>query len=147
MKTVVVLFHPTPDKSARNKLIETQIKALPNVTYHTVSSTTIDAAAEQALLKQYDRIVFQYPIYWYNLPGCGKLYLDAVLDKEMFKGKHIKVVNTTGAPKFVYKKPEVLFNIWQNIAGYCGMTYEEPFILYAMEKESKINELKAQLAK
>ncbi|CAL6051675.1 glutathione-regulated_potassium-efflux system ancillary protein [Hexamita inflata] len=58
MKTIVVLFHPNPENSIRNRQIQEQIQQLHNVTYHTISST-IDAQTEQALLKQFDRIVFQ----------------------------------------------------------------------------------------
>ncbi|CAL6065016.1 NADPH_oxidoreductase [Hexamita inflata] len=147
MKTIVVLFHPTPDSSKRNKLIQEQLQSLPNVTYHIVSSTTIDAAAEQMLLKQYDRIVFQYPMYWYNLPGCGKLYLDAVLDKDMFKGKHVMIVNTVGAPNFYYKKPDMFFHFWERTVEYCGMVYDGSFILYALETKARILKLKELISK
>ncbi|CAL6001805.1 NADPH_oxidoreductase [Hexamita inflata] len=113
MKTIIVLFHPNPENSIRNRQIQEQVQQLHNVTYHTISSTTIDSVSEQALLKQFDRIVFQYPIYWYNLPGCGQLYLDAVLDKNLFKNKKLKIIATTAAPRIVYKNKRNLLKFWE----------------------------------
>ncbi|CAL6035243.1 Flavoprotein-like_superfamily [Hexamita inflata] len=37
MKTIVVLFHPNPEESVRNKILIDAIKKVKNVTVHVVS--------------------------------------------------------------------------------------------------------------
>jgi putative NADPH-quinone reductase len=39
----------------------------------------IDILQEQHLLQQYDKIVFQFPFYWFNCPPLFKKWLDEVL--------------------------------------------------------------------
>ncbi len=39
----------------------------------------IDAKTEQEALLNADRIIFQYPIYWYNIPPVLKQWFDQVL--------------------------------------------------------------------
>ena len=39
----------------------------------------IDVQAEQRLIEQYSKIVFQFPFYWFNCPPFFKKWLDEVL--------------------------------------------------------------------
>ena len=39
----------------------------------------INVQAEQKLIEQYDKIVFQFPFYWFNCPPFFKKWLDEVL--------------------------------------------------------------------
>ncbi|CAL6001817.1 NADPH_oxidoreductase [Hexamita inflata] len=146
-KTLVVLMHPNPDNSVRNKLIIDEISKLDNVTVRTISSTKIDVEEEKKVLLEYQRIVFQYPVQWYNVPGVGKEYLDQVLRKYNLKGKQLIVVNTTGAPKSSYKNPEVITELWGYTANYCGMILEKTFTLFVDDDVAKIAELKEAIDK
>ncbi|RTL87458.1 flavodoxin family protein [Ancylobacter aquaticus] len=40
---------------------------------------TIDVEREQQLLLEHDRIVLQFPMYWYSMPPLLKKWLDDVL--------------------------------------------------------------------
>lgn len=84
MKTLIILAHPNIQQSVVNKSwIEALQKTLPEVKVHDIYSQypdwNIDIEAEQTLLSAYDRIIFQYPIYWYSVPPLLKKWLDDVL--------------------------------------------------------------------
>ncbi|CAL6001821.1 NADPH_oxidoreductase [Hexamita inflata] len=149
MKTIIVLFHPAPDKSKRNALIQSHLEQLPNLTYHIISQYSFDPIYEQTLLKQFDRIIFQYPLYNYNIPGIGKLFLDSVLDKKLFRNKRLRIIVTTGQPRMFYKTKliQTVFKSWECVSELCGFVFEEPFVLFGLQKESKIVELKKLLRK
>ena len=49
---------------------------------------------------------------------------------------------TTGGTKVQYKGTEVITLMFQGIAGYCQMKYEEPFILFSDEPIERGEELR-----
>lgn len=53
-----------------------------NITYMNLCETykdfNFDIPKEQERLSSYDRIVFQFPIFWYSSPGILKTYVDSV---------------------------------------------------------------------
>lgn len=84
MKTIIILAHPNIEQSRINKgQIEALEKSHPDIYIHNIylayPDGKIDVAAEQNLLSQYDRIIFQYPFQWYNMPPFLKQWLDEVL--------------------------------------------------------------------
>lgn len=83
MKTLIVLAHPNIEQSYVNKSwIEALSESNPEVEvrdlYKVYPDWKIDVAVEQALLVNYDRVVFQYPFQWYNMPPLLKKWLDDV---------------------------------------------------------------------
>lgn len=83
MKTIIILAHPNIEQSNINKSwIEALAKSNPEVYVHNIyqkyPNWQIDVAAEQALLLNYDRVIFQYPFQWYNMPPLLKKWLDDV---------------------------------------------------------------------
>ncbi|CAL5973061.1 NADPH_oxidoreductase [Hexamita inflata] len=146
MKTIVVLFHPNPEESVRNKILIDEIKKVKNVTIHVVSGPVQDVEAEKKLLNQYDRIVFQYPIYWFTVPAVGKAYMDAIFSQNGFAGKHIKVVSTTGGIRAHYGDASLFKTIWDAIAPYCGAKLEEQFVFFGDDAPEAAAQLAAQLA-
>lgn len=83
MKTLVIVAHPNIEQSTINK---TWLQALeqnaPDITVHNIYTSypdwNIDVAAEQSLLEQHDRIIFQTPIYWFSIPPLLKKWFDDV---------------------------------------------------------------------
>lgn len=72
----------------------------------------IDVAAEQKLIEQYDKIVFQFPFYWFNCPPLFKQWLDEVLtygwaygSKSGYKvaGKKIALALSVGIDEHEYR--------------------------------------------
>ena len=70
----------------------------------------IDVAEEQKLLAEHDRIIFEYPIFWFNMPPLLKKWLDEVLSygwaygpAYSLEGKDFGVAVSTGGIEDAYK--------------------------------------------
>ncbi|WP_271895992.1 NAD(P)H-dependent oxidoreductase [Candidatus Phyllobacterium onerii] len=65
---------------------------------------TIDVDNEQRLIEAHDRIILQFPIYWYSVPAVLKNWIDRVLshgwaygrDGDAFVGKELGLAYSTG---------------------------------------------------
>lgn len=74
MKTLVIAAHPDLGASRIYSAWLTVLRAArgPDITVHALYARypdeRIDVQREQALLRDHDRIVFQFPIYWYSSP-------------------------------------------------------------------------------
>lgn len=115
-KTLIILAHPNMAESKVNKALIESIQNEPNITVHDLYATyktveAIDVAKEQALLLQFDRIVFQFPLYWYSAPAMLKEWQDKVLsygfaygpEGSKLAGKESKIVVSTGSPEYAYQ--------------------------------------------
>lgn len=83
-KTLVLVAHPDLSKSRVNKAWLEEIKNYPDKImvhdlYAAYPDWQIDVPKEQALAEQHDRIIFQFPFYWYSSPPLLKKWLDDVL--------------------------------------------------------------------
>ena len=81
-KTLVIVVHPTLSTSTINKAWSEA--AYGHATLHFLydaypNGASFDIAAEQALIEAHDRIVFQFPLYWYAAPYLLKKWLDEVI--------------------------------------------------------------------
>lgn len=115
MKTIIILAHPNIEGSVVNKTwIETLAKSNPEVTVHDLYKTypdwKIDVAAEQQLLEQHDRIIFEYPIYWFGMPPLLKKWFDDVLTygwaygpAYSLEGKEFGAAISTGGVESAYQ--------------------------------------------
>ncbi len=77
MKTLVIVIHPTIESSVINKRwIEALHKFPEKFVVHQLHKVypdeNIDVPAEQKLIEQFDKIVFQFPYYWFNCPPCSR---------------------------------------------------------------------------
>src|SRR5690625_7830283 len=83
MKTLVLVFHPNLSESRGNLRLVEEIKKHPNATVHNVyeaySDEKIDIQKEQQLVEEHDRIVLQFPFYWYSAPPLLKKWLEEVI--------------------------------------------------------------------
>lgn len=143
MKTVVLLFHPNFEASHINKAFEQAISGDYTVRhmYDLYPDNKIDVAKEQAVLTEADRIVLQFPMYWYSSPSLLKEWQDAVLlygwaygsTGKALHGKELLLAVSTGAPNYtheagMYTATELL-RPFQAMAEFCGMTYLTPFVV------------------
>ncbi len=82
MITTIALFHPHLESSRFNARLSAAVKKLPHVTvrdmYALYPEGIIDVKAEQAVLSEADRIVLQFPMYWYSSPALLKQWEDDV---------------------------------------------------------------------
>ncbi|MCT1532725.1 NAD(P)H-dependent oxidoreductase [Sphingobacterium daejeonense] len=84
MKTLIVVIHPDFNNSVINKKWVESLQKYPDKFYihllHQVyPNENIDIKAEQKLVEKYEKIVFQFPFYWFNCPPLFKKWLDNVL--------------------------------------------------------------------
>lgn len=115
MKTVVLLFHPNFEASRINKAFEQAIGGDYTVRHMYVlyPDNKIDVAKEQVVLIEADRIVLQFPMYWYSSPSLLKEWQDQVLLYGWAYGSSGKALHGK----------ELL------LAEFCGMTYLTPFVV------------------
>jgi len=92
MRTLIILAHPTLDKSVIN---HAWLKALAasdlEVTVHRLydaypNGGPLDVDAEQALVRAHVSIVWQFPFYWFSTPPLLKQWQDEVLTHDFAYG-------------------------------------------------------------
>lgn len=138
MKNIlIILAHPDINKSTGNKYITEKLNELPNVEVRNLNllypDYKIDVAKEQEKLKKADIIVFQFPLFWYNVPSIMKEWIDNVFSygfafgkgNYQLEGKKVITSFTTGTsikdyPEDVIEK--IAFPI-KGLADYCKMEY------------------------
>lgn len=83
MKILDIVVHPHLEQSMINKAWMNRLQQEPNITIHDLYGAypngIIDVNKEQQLLLAHDRIVFQFPMYWYSSPSLLKEWFDVVL--------------------------------------------------------------------
>lgn len=114
-KTIVVLGHPNYQNSKVNRALIESLPKSEDITIHNIVEIypdgNVDGEKERKLLESYDRIIFQYPIHWYNMPAVMKNWWDKVfvpgwtnVGGTALRGKEIGVVATAGIPEENLKK-------------------------------------------
>ncbi|MBW3091504.1 NAD(P)H-dependent oxidoreductase [Bifidobacterium sp. 82T10] len=150
MKTLVLAFHPDLSRSRANAALVRAARELPAdaVTvrdeYALYPDGVVDVAVEQRLVEDHDRIVLQFPLYWYSSPALLKEWEDKVLafgwaygpDGEALRGKQIMVATTAGGPESEYQPvdegatiDEVL-SPYRMMARYTHAVWREPFVVF-----------------
>ncbi|WP_394747535.1 NAD(P)H-dependent oxidoreductase [Spongiimicrobium salis] len=92
-KTLVIVAHPKLGSSRINKRWIEELKKHPDkIIVHDVHATypdlEIDIKKEQELLESVDKIVLQFPFYWFNCPPFVKKWIDDVLAHGWAYGKN-----------------------------------------------------------
>ena len=150
-RTLVLLAHPDLESSRINSALADAVRNLPGVTVRDLGAvrgkTGFDTATEQALLLGADRLVLQFPWYWYSVPGLLKEWMDQVLTYgfaygsggDKLRGKTLQVVTTTGGPGESYQPGGYnrftmteLMRPLDATAHLCGMPLAEPFVLHGV---------------
>ena len=115
VKTLVIVTHPNIESSVWNKAWVNELKKHDEITIHELykeyPDENIDVHREQQLVLAHDRIIFQYPLYWYTAPPLLKKWFENVLlyswaygpGGTKTTGKEIGVAFSYGAPKDAYQ--------------------------------------------
>ncbi|WP_441245701.1 NAD(P)H-dependent oxidoreductase [Kitasatospora sp. McL0602] len=155
MRTLVLLAHPSYAGSRGNRTLTEAVRDLPDVTVHDLYATypdqRLDVGREQRLAEEHDRIVLQFPLYWFSTPGLLKQWQDEVIlhgwgygpGGEALQGKTLQVVVTTGGGSEHYGPEgknlrtvgELLVPL-ATMAAFTGMEYAEPLVVHAVELSS-----------
>ncbi|MDO4790146.1 MAG: NAD(P)H-dependent oxidoreductase [Porphyromonas sp.] len=151
MKTLVVVGHPHLQKSVVNKAWYEYIQGKSNELNTTVrllsdhyGDNGFDIEKEQSVLSEYDRIILQFPLYWYMVPAIMKEWMDRVWcegwaygeNGDKMEGKLIEVAVSTGAPDFVFDAGislETYLSFIKGSAGFLRAKSGRLFALYGAE--------------
>ena len=149
MKTLVIAAHPNMEGSTINSTwVKRLRKEEGEITVHELYAAypdgKIDVEREQQLLLQHDRIVFQFPFYWYSSPSLLKEWQDVVLaygwaygsQGTNLHGKEFMLVTSTGGPEAAYQaggynhySMSELTKPFQAMANLTGMRFLPTFTL------------------
>lgn len=142
MRTLVIVSHPEISQSGSQQFLKHGIKDFEEVTFHHLEGCypdgKINREIEHQLLKTHDRIIFQFPFYWYSSPALLKEWQDQVFagdnfygpEGSMLKGKEFGLVVTIGIKENAYRAGgregytiDELTRPYQAIANHMGMSY------------------------
>lgn len=164
MKTLIIVTHPNLDESVINKKwVEELLKFPEEFTVHQLYEVypdeKIDVLAEQRLVEQHDKIVFQFPYYWFNCPSLLKKWFDEVLTHGWaygsksgyrMKGKKIALAISLGVEENelcasgIYKYTlHELTRSFELSFEYVKANYQLPFAFYGMEHNVSPNHISA----
>jgi len=162
MKTVLVLAHPNMKESIYNK---TLVEALEKQNYKNViihdlyklyPDFNIDIKAEQNLLLNADKIIFETPVYWYNMTPLLKKWMDDVFEHgwayghngTKLHGKKFGWILTAGASEQDYREAqpqlpslESCFNFLIPTIDLIGGKLLDPYIVYGAEYNREVKDV------
>lgn len=151
MKTLIVVSHPYPEQSHTIKSLEQTARSFSDVEVRNLESlygndlNNFDVRAEQIAHEAADRVIYMFPIHWFNLTPMLKAYMNAVWaygwafgpDGTALKGKNFQVVATAGATAFTYSHAGIIECTMDEVlsplkasAKYVGMNYQQPIAFY-----------------
>ncbi len=155
MKILVLVFHPNLNESRINRRLVEEIQKLEGDQviirneYELYPDGHIDVLAEQTIVEQHDRIVLQFPFYWYSSPALLKEWQDQVLsfgwaygpNGNKLHGKELLVAITVGSASERYGRrnpvgysPVELLSPFDATSSLIGVKYLEPFVLMGVSE-------------
>ncbi|WP_223068518.1 NAD(P)H-dependent oxidoreductase [Paenibacillus caui] len=153
--TLVIVAHPDLETSRINKRLTAELERRGNVSVHRLYETypdeKIDVAREQALLTAHDRVVLQFPFFWYSSPSLLKKWMDVVFELgwahgkggDKLKGKELLIAISSGGAQSMYQAGgfhnysySELLRPFQQSANLTGMIYRPPFVVSGIREVS-----------
>lgn len=154
-KTLILMFHPDPEKSVANAALARAAAEVEGVEIVDMAAVfpdrridlMTDGAAEAQRLLGADRIVFQFPVQWYSVPSLMKDWIDAVFTRMFYvfaesegdrlEGTPLMIAATAGNTPENYQPGgkiaislEEIFTPLRATAIRAGMPWHPPHILY-----------------
>lgn len=91
MKTLICVAHPQLDNSPTQQFLQASLPA-ENVRWHDLTQAAVKNWSRQQeldLLKAADRIIWQFPLYWYSAPYILKQWQDQVFSGPIAQYRHL----------------------------------------------------------
>ncbi len=137
-RTLVIIAHPEVDDSNLQQFLLESSQSLESVTTYKLTDRKYNSKEEQQRIREFDRIIFQFPMYWYSAPYLLKKWLDEVFEYSFAKselvGKELGLVVSLGTAveNFASGKPEKytlseIFRPFEVLANKCNMIYLPTF--------------------
>lgn len=150
MNTLVIVAHPDIANSRVNRRWMEEALTAPGVTVHELYGAypnwAVDVLREQNMLSYHDRIVLQFPFYWYSCPALLKKWFDDVLAYGWaygpggitLNGKEWLLAVACGGPRESYQAGgfnhyamSELLKPFQATANLIGALYLPPFVMHS----------------
>jgi glutathione-regulated potassium-efflux system ancillary protein KefG len=151
-KVLVILAHDDMNISRVNKRFAQELENEENIEVRDIKTLypdfKIDIQSEQDAIKRADKIVFQFPMFWFNAPSILKEWMDKVyalgfafdVTKEGYQrreldGKEFMLAVSMGGAQEAYdgekvKSVKECLTPYIYTARFCGMQVVEPFYIY-----------------
>ncbi|WP_282920465.1 NAD(P)H-dependent oxidoreductase [Ignavigranum ruoffiae] len=143
MRTLVIIGHPEVDDSQSHQFLLQTGQAMTDVTYFDLGAyyqeqQKFDPEIERNRLKEFDRIIFQFQLYWYQAPAILKAWFDQAfpnayqidLWRPILVGKEMGTVVLAGTKLSAYRTDSgqratlsELLSPYRAFAHYWQMTY------------------------
>ena len=159
-KTLIIMSHPDVTQSSSQQFLLAAVKGEEQIQVRHLESILtargsehFDKTLERACLQEADRIILQFPFYWYQCPSVMKQWMDEVLMLNLSqknKMKELGIVVTVGVKRNRYTaggsvgfRIEELLRPYQALANQLGWNYQTPFVIYQFQylSESKKQQL------
>ncbi len=157
MTTRIIFAHTYFEKSQANRALLNSLKNAPDVALTNLNErypdSKIDIAREHADLESAEKIVWQFPLFWYATPALLKTWMDEVLtpiyaqSKSPIAGKKVAMVITIGGSENDYKewnKPDesamerILLPLHLTIEGVNALP-QKPLLFYGAIGAQSVN--------
>lgn len=148
-RILLVFAHPALERARAAPALVAAAQGTPGVAirdlYELYPDFAVDVPAEQALLREHDAIVLQFPLYWYAAPALLKEWMDVVWLHGFAYGtqgcalrrKTLGVAITTGGSHDAFHPLGVhghglnqLLLPFEQAARLCEMRWAEPFVVH-----------------
>lgn len=165
MKTLIIVSHPEIDESGSQQYLKEALPGSSEITFHHLETTypdgKIDIEQEQKLLQNHDRIIFQFPLYWYSSPPMLKHWQDEVLTENFaygyggnkLKEKELGLVLVIGMPEKEYQvggregfSLSTLTTPYQAMAKKTQMHFLKPFLIFQFHYMEETEKMRMLLA-
>ena len=144
------MSHPDVDQSTSQQFLLAAVKGEEQIQIRHLESILakqednhFNKTIERAFLQEADKIIFQFPLYWYQCPSVMKQWMDEVLTLNLSQKdtkKEFGIVVTVGAKKDRYTAGgsvgfgiEELLRPYQALANQLGWNYQTPFVIYQFQ--------------
>lgn len=154
-KTLVIMAHSNPSESKINKRIKESLENEDSIIFKDIktlySDYNFDIKKEQEDILKVDKIVFQFPVYWFTAPSILKQWVDDVFvndfafnydDDGTFEalnllGKKFQMIVSLGESEKTYKEIDVkiedCLSSYSHTASLLGMKEEDTFMIYGVD--------------
>lgn len=160
--TIVYIAHPDSKSSSSQQFLLSSGQALSQAHFVDLQEEfdlnhAFSAEKEQERLLKYQRIIFQFPLYWYQAPAVLKEWIDTVFEEGNINpnfglklaGKELGLVVVAGI-KAEHFQPggregislSDLLSPYQALANYFQMTYLMPFNLHQFDSLTEAEKMK-----
>ncbi len=153
-KTLILLFHPDFAHSKANAALQEAAWEVETVELVDIAAAyperkfgmMTEGAIEAQRLLSADRIVLQFPMQWYSVPGLLKDWIDATLTRMYYvvgeegaqlAGTPIMLAVTAGAVPEMFSADgqagftlEEIFSPLKATAHRCGLPWHAPFLFH-----------------